>query len=49
MGEHVQENAESRLWLGYTLLPISRKDINNYIPFPGVLSLLSTQFRRKSG
>lgn len=33
---------------GYTLLPMSRKDINNYIPFPGVLSPVSAQYRRQA-
>ncbi|MBV7486072.1 lipid IV(A) palmitoyltransferase PagP [Bordetella sp. BOR01] len=37
-----------RLGAGYTLFVMSRKDINNYIPFPGVLPLVSAQYRRAS-
>uniref|UniRef100_UPI00333FD89D lipid IV(A) palmitoyltransferase PagP n=1 Tax=Castellaniella defragrans TaxID=75697 RepID=UPI00333FD89D len=33
---------------GYTLFLMSRKDINDYIPFPGVLPLVSVGYRKAS-
>lgn len=37
-----------RVGAGYTLFLMSRKDINNYIPFPGILPLVSVEYRRAS-
>ncbi|MBO1113815.1 lipid IV(A) palmitoyltransferase PagP [Bordetella petrii] len=37
-----------RLGAGYTLFLMSRKDIMNYVPFPGILPLVSVQYRKAS-
>ncbi len=37
-----------RLGAGYTLFLMSRKDMIGYIPFPGVLPLVSAQYRKAS-
>lgn len=39
------ENKNWHVGVGYTVFLTSRKDIMNYIPFPGVLPLISTGYK----
>src|SRR3546814_2081058 len=41
-------SANWRLGAGYTLFLMSRKDIMDYVPFPGILPLVSVQYRKAS-